>query len=137
MYIASKDNCIHTLLPGLENGFTHMTDPSPEDDGSVNGVIIWTEDPGNLGLYQLRRADFSVNAAGALTGPTIDPDPLDLDDPGVPDGDFLGYGVDIWGNGNHDELYLVMTRGHGDTNGGGSTSLWVYNLNNLLDQHEL
>jgi hypothetical protein len=68
----------------------------------------------------------------------IDPDPLNLGDPGVPDGDNLGYFFpDVWGSSTHDELYLVMNRNHGHVNGGGSTSLWIYNLNNLLDKREL
>ena len=138
MYIASKDNCIHSfIISDTGPTSTHMTVPSTVD-GSVNGVFIWKEDPGDLNVEQLRRADFSVNAAGELTLWPIDDDPLDLGDPVVPDGDTLHYSsFDIWGDSDHDELYLVVTRVQGDTSGGGSHSLRIYNLNDLSDKREL
>lgn len=138
-YLASTDGCIHNELPGIKGGSVHMTEASLLD-GSYSGVIIWSEDPddGIPNVDHLRRADFTVNAAGALTDLDIIEDPLDLGDPGVPDGDTLGYGFpDVWGNGTHDELYMLVNRGHSDQNSGGSHSLRIYNLNDLSDSLEL
>jgi hypothetical protein len=135
-YLASADGCTHNELPGIKGGSVHMTDALL--DGSVHGVIIWDEDSNGQNVDQLRRADFTVNSAGHLTALNIDPDSLDLGDPGVPDGDYLGYFFpDVWGSSTHDELYLVMNRIHGHVNGGGSTSLWIYDLNDLSDKREL
>jgi hypothetical protein len=141
-YLALANGCDHIPLPGVGNGSStgqqfstvHMTDVLP--NGSVNGVFIWSEEPdGN----QLRRADFTVTSTGDLDlDLTTYPDALNLGDPGVPDGDLLRYvWPDVWGSSTHDELYLVVVRVRSGLIGGGSHSLWIYNLNDLSDKREL
>jgi len=66
-----------------------------------------------------------------LTQLIVDPDPLDLGDPGVPEGHSFWYQSDLWGSGTHNELYLVTKRQHSNLDSGGAHSLWIYNLNDL------
>ena len=107
-------------------------------DGSVSGVIIWDEDSSRANLEHMRRADFTVDSAGALTYLNVDPDPLDLGDPGVPDGhNLLYFSPDVWGNSTHSDLYLLLKRQHGNLTQGGSHGLWIYNLNDLSDQRKI
>ena len=136
-YLSSGDGCIHTPLPGVVGSTVHMTDV--QTDGSVSGVFIWSENSGNVKIYQMHRADFTVDSAGELTELTIDPQPLSLEDGPIPDGDYLSYLFpDVWGNNDHTKLYLVFNRGQGDGSGN-VHSLWIYNLNDpdLKDKREL
>ncbi len=137
-YIASADGCISAPLPGAVGSTVHMTGVLP--DGSVNVVLVWKEDPSGQNVYQIRRADFTVNLVNSAfeVTPTIYPEPLPLEDPAVPDGDTLLYHFpDLWGSSTHDELYLVLTRSQSDVSGNGSRSLWIYNLDNPSDKREL
>jgi hypothetical protein len=86
----------------------------------------------------MRRADFTVDSVGDLTHLYVDPDPLDLGDPGVPDGHNLLYSSgDVWGNSTHDELYLVLRRVYDDLDRGGTHTILIYDLNNLANNREL
>ena len=131
-YLASEDGCRSVPLPGVTRGFgntVHMTDVLA--DGSVEGVIVWSEDPGGLNHYRMRRADFTVDIDGNVTV-EVDPVPLPLEDNPVPSTDHLFYLFpDIWGDSTHDELYLVTDRGHDDN----PHSYWIYDLNKLSDEN--
>ncbi len=132
-YLASKDGCRREPLPGVVGSTVHMTDVL--GDGSVEGVIVWRE---NLNQDRIRRADFTVDSDGELIKLAIAPEPLPLEDTPVPDGDDLNYrSPDVWGDGKHDELYLVTVRRYRDNttpNQESDVGLWIYDLNKLSDE---
>lgn len=137
-YIASADGCISEPILDVVGSTVHMTDV--QSDGSVSGVIIWVEDPGNQNVHQIRRADFTVNTVDSAFVVTtiVDPNPLSLEGTTILDGDILLYFFpDVWGNNDHSELYLVLTRYQGDVSGNGSDSLWIYNLDDPTEKREL
>lgn len=131
--LASSDGCRlePVAIPAdLRGGpIMHVT-----EDGST-GVILWTEEPDNLGHYIVRRVDFSVNGSDPLT--LVDRHIM-LPLPGgeeVPAEDGLLYWVnDIWGDAFHDSLYLAVRRIHSVNNGPTATrEMLIYDLNDLAD----
>ena len=143
-YLASEDGCRSEPLPGVNGTIVHMTDVLADgpDEGSVKGVIVWKEDPGNitgnLSRYQVQRANFTVNTDGDVTLEGIQT--LDLGDNALPPADNLNYFLDVWGDSTHEELYLVAWRiytNNTTANGEGEHSLWIYNLNDPSDKREL
>ncbi len=103
-------------------------------DGS-QGVIVWSEDINNR--YIVRRQDFTVDETGELDlGEPVTI--LPLIDEEAPPGDHLFYfSVDVWGDANHDSLYMTVLRiysiNSGDDAGGGTRDALIYDLNDLTD----
>lgn len=141
IFLASADGCRREFVAeaGIGRPHMHMRADRPE------GVLMWTaEDPDNTNHYTVQRANFTVNTDErgernlVVSGPTT----VDLklpDEELVPPEDFLYYfSMDIWGNADHSELYLVIHRLHVDNNDETNTNeLWLFNLEVPTDRRQI
>ena len=128
--LASSNGCRTELVStsaNLRGSTFHMTADRSE------GVIVWTEDPDNNNQSIVWRRDFTVNESGALTfdGVAVTILPLVKDD--VLDGHAVSYGnLDIWGDANHDLLFLVTNRRTSSIDPNtGIKKVLIYDLNTL------
>lgn len=81
------------------------------EDGS-KGVILWTENINNLNQYIVRRLDFTVDNSGNLAlGNPVTVLPLTGQE-ALPGDELYFFNVDIWGDANHDSLYLAVSQTH-------------------------
>jgi len=110
-------------------GVTHVT-----EDWS-NGVMVWSEYPGNGPQATLMRQDFKVEGKDNSTPGDIDT-LLPRSGEVIPSGDALGYfAVDVWGDTDHTLLYMavVRTHGFGDYPEDKTQELLIYNLHDMDD----
>ncbi len=139
--LSSTDGCRSEFVAEIPDAAccgpkTHMT-----ADGS-EGVILWTEDPGNTDHYFVQRLDFTVDTNGdlILAGDPVTLLPLPGEE--APPEDSLTYrSMDIWGDATHDSLYLAVRRRHAinvsSGTGEGIVEILIYNLNDMNDVREI
>ena len=97
------------------------------------GVVVWSEDYDGDNQNIVRRLDFTVNASGNVEAEQpVTILPLAGEEP-LP-GELLGYVVgDVWGDANHDSLYVVVSRLQQFNSGNETEDLMIYDLNDLTD----
>jgi hypothetical protein len=137
LYLASSDGCRSELIdsmPDWNRGHAfHMTADRSQ------GILLWTEDPGNENQDLIRRQDFTVDGDGNLS---LDPrvTMLPLSGEVIPAEDQLSYhSMDVWGDATHDSLYLVVIRMQvpGGDPQNFDRKLVIYNLNDMTEQREI
>lgn len=136
LHLASTDGCRSepiAIVPEFRAKAFHMT-----ADGS-KGVILWSEDIENQ--YIVRRLDFTVDFTKDPNG-VLNPQPpvtiLPLPGEEADPEDYLFYfSIDIWGDANHDSLYVTMLRQRSFNSvpnaGEGTRVALIYDLNDLID----
>jgi len=133
VHLSSADGCRTEFLKTGEKGVTHVT-----EDWS-DGVMVWSEDPEIDHQYTLLRQDFTVDGLGKPTPGNI-VTLLPRDDEIISPGDSLFYfNNDVWGDANHDLLYMAVARTHGfgEAREDVIDELLFYNLNDtyMTDVH--
>jgi len=139
IYLASSDGCRRESI-GKPSDFQSGPIMHVTEDGTA-GVILWIEEPDLLGHDVVQRVDFTFQFNGAEDVFAYEPPvPMSLPGEGVPAEDFLKYSSgDVWGDANHDSLYLLIHRRH-SSDGFPSNRKWlIYNLNDptFTDMREL
>ena len=110
------------------------------EDGS-KGVVVWVEDSDNNQQKIVRRLDFTVDASGEFSaGEPITILPIAGEEP-LPGEELYLTVRDVWGDANHDLLYMAVTRfrsfNSGTYAGKKMYEALIYNLNDLTDNSAL
>lgn len=138
--LASSEGCRTepVLVPG-QSTTMHMT------ANRKAGVFVWAEETGNSGQYIVRRldytVDFTVNPSGKLIlEEAVTILPLAGEEPGAGESQYFQVS-DVWGDANHDSLYLAVTHlrdfSTGDYAGSSTRQVLIYDLNDLTDNSAL
>lgn len=142
IYLSSSNGCRTEKLIEVPD-FRHPAVMHMTEDGT-KGVLLWQVEPGDLVARITQRLDFTVDPDdGTLS--FNEPKPVTLlplpgETETVPAGDKLYYfSMDIWGDADHDSLYLATTRLHVINSGVGENieEVWIFNLNNFADAREV
>jgi hypothetical protein len=135
--LSSSDGCRTEFLavaPGWSMKM-HMTEDRSK------GVVVWAEDSDNSQQRIVRRLDFTVDEFGNFwAGDPITILPI-AGEEALPGEDLYLTVRDVWGDANHDLLYMAVTRSrsfNSGTNAGKTMAeALIYNLNDLTDNSAL